>query len=113
MDQHFVRNGLFEWDDGFLLEALDRNFQNFKSDCELGKTPLVYDYINPKRDDFERYANVAKKNGYTVVLATMNPISVDESVERNMHDVPHKVVRSIINRWEPIAPVSGQRKWEK
>jgi predicted ABC-type ATPase len=102
VDQHFMRDGVFEWDDDSLLEVLDRNFEAFNHDCESGVTPLVYDYINPKRDDFERYIKAAERNGYMVAFVTTNPPSIDESVNRNIHYVPRDVVKSIIDRWDPI-----------
>ena len=97
-----MRDGLFEWDDDELSVVLDRNFEAFAQDCMEGITPLVYDYINPKREDFERYIDVAERNGYMIAFVTTNPPSIDESVDRNLHYVPHEVVEAIIDRWDPI-----------
>lgn len=99
-DNYFIVNGEYQFDPSKIRENHTKNFEAFKADCEEGLDVVICDNTNTQKWEYERYVSVARDNGYAVALISTPMLSVEESFERNTHEVPRESIQAMISRWE-------------
>jgi hypothetical protein len=95
-----MKDGEYRFDPYLLPRYHDLNFQAFKTDLQLGVSPVIVDNTNTRKWEYEKYEKEAKKAGYEVEIISVPHIDSTIAAQRNTHGVPEEVIRKMIARWE-------------
>lgn len=99
-DQYLYEDGKYKWSPAKMGPAHSKNYEAFRGSIDSGISMVVVDNTNTTASEYTKYKNYAEKNGYKVVFVVMPHPTVDEAVQRNIHQVPGDIIRKMINRFE-------------
>jgi len=100
-DLHKDKEGNFSWSSENADFFYEKNFKNFTEDCKKGYPVVICDCVNYKIEHFDCYISTAKKFGYKSYVVTPDPISISDSENLNLHEVPRDRLEKFYKGWEP------------
>lgn len=100
-DNFFInQTGTYEFDPTKVREAHEANIEAFSASLENNQPVIIVDNTNIKRWEFERYIELAKSAGYSVQEVNAPTPTLEEALERNLHDVPEEVIKRMLENFE-------------
>lgn len=102
-------NNKYYWVAEFVGAAHRINQAKTKLACIEGIERVIVDNTNTTFREMEPYLEIAKENGYEVVVAeshTSWAFNVKECARRNSHSVPEEVIQKMADRFEPTEQIT-------
>jgi tRNA uridine 5-carbamoylmethylation protein Kti12 len=106
-DDLFMVDGEYQFDPSKLAQNHAYNLRNATQFMESFKLPnqninCIIDNTNTQHWEYEKYVEVAKKNGFMVQIITVewNINDIPLYAERNSHGVPEEAIYRMAERWE-------------
>ena len=99
-DDYFVVDGKYEFDATKLKEAHKYARELFQIHLDNAVEKIVVDNTNTQEWEFKDYKEKALERDYKVIELIVGTRNVDESVERNTHNVPRTVIRKMAKRFD-------------
>ena len=93
--------GEYKFDPRKLKEAHQWCFDQFRMAVAADFKEIILDNTNIRVAHFEKYVEYAETYGYTVIVISISPDSVDNLVERQAHGVPEDTIARGIVAFEP------------
>lgn len=99
-DEFFMEDGVYRYIPKLIGKNHRKNFLAFRDSVEAGVPIVICDNTNTTLWEFLKYLKEARSNGYVTSVVTMPHPKIDVAVERNTHDVPRDVIKTMLKRWE-------------
>lgn len=99
-DQFFMKDGVYNFNQERLGFFHSLNFKKFKQSLDLGIEIVICDNTNTTRKEYLKYVEAAKYYGYMTALITTPHPTIEESLNRNVHNVPREVIERMLSRWQ-------------
>jgi predicted kinase len=97
---HCDENGNFLWDDELEDEKYRKNFEAFSESCKMNHPVVICDCINIKREDFQKYIDIAREHGYVTSEVVLDKPNSSDAANRNKHSVSKEQIEDMFRRWE-------------
>lgn len=102
-DFHFNIEGVWEFNPANIGATHQACFRGFLASLQKNAPLIIVDNTNTQRFEISPYYLAAEAFGYEVQIVAFN-VSVEESLARNIHNVPEKTIIAMRGHWEDALP---------
>ncbi len=103
-DFYFMDSGEYVFNPAKLGEYHGQNQAACADLMVDGEPVIVIDNTNTQIWEMAPYVEMAKDNGYKVVVVSIPHPPIDVAVTRNSHGVPRAAIERMVKRWESEIP---------
>lgn len=100
-DNYFLdEDGNYNFDVRKLSAAHNDCRLKFEKAVQWGEPTVIIDNTNTRKSEYKHYIQYASAQGYDIQIVKIDPPSIKECADRNVHGVPEDVIKKQLKRFE-------------